>query len=85
MTTSISELRYKEVINVNNGIRYGYVSDLEVDLGSGQVKALLIPGRRKWLGLLGREADHRIPWPAVRRFGDDIILVDGTAEFLLSE
>ncbi len=76
METRIAELRYKEVISVEDGSRYGYVGDMEVDLESGQVKALIVPGRRRFFGLFGREEDKIIPWIAVRRFGEDIILVE---------
>ena len=76
METRIAELRYKEVISVEDGSRYGYVGDMEVDLESGQVKALIVPGKRRFFGLLGREEDKVIPWSSVRRFGEDIILVE---------
>ena len=76
METRIAELRYKEVISVEDGARYGYVGDMEVDLDTGQVRALVIPGRRRFFGLLGREEDKVIPWTSVRRFGEDIILVE---------
>ena len=76
METRIAELRYKEVISVEDGSRYGYVGDMEVDLESGQVRALVVPGRRRFFGLLGREEDKVIPWRAVKRFGEDIILVE---------
>ena len=76
METRIAELRYKEVISVEDGTRYGYVGDMEVDLESGQVRALVVPGRRRFFGLLGREEDKVIPWSAVKRFGEDIILVE---------
>ena len=49
---------------------------MEVDLESGQVRALVVPGRRRLFGLLGREEDRYIPWSSVRRFGEDIILVE---------
>ena len=62
MDTRIAELRYKEVISVEDGTRYGYVGDMEVDLDSGQVRALVVPGRRRFFGLLGREEDKVIPW-----------------------
>ena len=75
MDTRIAELRYKEVISVEDGTRYGYVGDMEVDLESGQVRALVVPGRRRFFGLLGREEDKYIPWDAISRFGEDIILV----------
>ena len=77
MECRISELRYKEIINVQDGSRYGYVGDVEVDLDSGQVLALVVPGRLRLFGLLGREADVVVPWESVKRFGEDIILVDG--------
>ena len=76
MDTRIAELRYKEVISVEDGTRYGYVGDMEVDLESGQVRALVVPGRRRFFGLLGREEDKVIPWSAVKRLGEDIILVE---------
>lgn len=78
METRIAELRYKEIISVENGSRYGYVGDMEVDLETGQVRALVVPGRRRFFGLLGREEDKIIPWSSVRRFGEDIILVESS-------
>ena len=76
MECRVSELRYKEIINVSDGSRYGWVGDVEVDLDSGQVRALVVPGRLRLLGLLGREEDRVFPWEAVRRFGADTILVE---------
>ena len=76
MESSLAELRWKEVIGLGDGSRFGYVEDMEVDLESDQIRALVVPGRRRLFGLLGREADRYIPWSAVRRFGEDIILVE---------
>ena len=76
MECRVSELRYKEIINMSDGSRYGWVGDVEVDLDSGQVRALVVPGRLRLFGLLGREEDRVFPWEAVRRFGADTILVE---------
>ena len=76
MEFRIGELCRKEVIDVMDGSRYGYVGDAEIDLETGQVRALVVPGRRRFFGLLGREEDKVIPWSAVKRFGEDIILVE---------
>ena len=76
MECRVSELRYKEIINVSDGSRYGWVGDVEGDLDSGQVRALVVPGRLRLFGLLGREEDRVFPWDAVRRFGADTILVE---------
>ena len=77
MDSRIGDLRYKEVINVTDGSRYGYVGDAEIDLETGQIRALIVPGRLRFFGLLGRENERVFPWSAVRRFGEDIILVEG--------
>ncbi len=77
MENRVSELRCKEIIDIRNGSRFGYVGDAEVDLESGQVTALIVPGRLRLFGLLGREEDVVFPWASVRRFGADTILVEG--------
>ena len=77
MEGKISELRYKEIIDVADGCRYGYPQDVAVELMTGSVTALIVAGRPRLFGLLGREEDRLIPWANVRQVGEDIILVDG--------
>lgn len=72
----MAEPRDKEIINISDGCRFGYVGDVELDLETGKVKALVVPGRLRFFGLLGREEDYVFPWECVRRFGEDIILVE---------
>ena len=76
METRIADLKYKEVINVEDGSRYGYVGDVAFNPENGQIRALIVPGRLRLFGLLGREEDVVIPWESVRRFGEDLILVE---------
>lgn len=71
----ILDLSYKEVIDLGSGQRLGYVRDAEIDPETGKVTALVIPGRLKWLGLLGREPETVIPWERIHRLGEDIIFV----------
>ena len=77
MTNRFQELRDKEVIHVCEGTRLGYVNDLVVDICTGRVTALIVPGPCRFLGLFGREDDYVIPWGCCKRIGDDLILVDG--------
>lgn len=84
MDVRLGDLRYKEVINVSDGTRYGYVGDVELDVETGQVRAIVVPGRLRLLGLLGREEERVFPWQAVRRFGEDIILVEREGPHLSS-
>ena len=76
MESTISELRDKEVIDISGGSRFGYVGDVEVDLETGEVPQLIVPGRLRLFGLLGRWEDAVFPWSSVRRIGADTILVD---------
>lgn len=71
----IAEMRCKEVINLCDGCRLGYVGDVEVEIPCGRVRAIVVPGRCRLFGLLGREEDAVIPWEQIEKIGDDIILV----------
>ena len=72
----LAELRCREVICVCDGSRLGYVSDVEVALPQGRICALVVPGKGKFWGLWGCGEEYVIPWSAVCRVGDDIVLVD---------
>ena len=76
MLCRFSDFRYKEVINVKTGNRLGYVCDAEFTSPEGRITALIIPGRARYMGLLGREDDYILPWECISRVGDDIILVE---------
>jgi YlmC/YmxH family sporulation protein len=80
MINRFSELKNKEVIHICEGSRLGYISDLAIELESGRILSIILPGRCKFLGLFGREDDYVIPWCCIRKIGEDIILVDGSAE-----
>ncbi len=77
MLCRISELQYKEIVDIADGTRYGFLNDVEVDGERGTIEALVVSGQRRLLGLLGRDPDVAFPWSAVKRIGADIILVDG--------
>ena len=73
--TTVNALRDKEVVSVCDGRRLGYVCDLAIDLKSGRIISLIIPGDLKYFGFK-REESCVIPWCAITRIGDDIILVN---------
>lgn len=76
MRIRLLELKMREVINVCTGLRLGYVDDVIINIDSGQILALVVPGRCRFFGLFGREDDYVIPWECIKKIGDDIILVE---------
>ncbi|MCD8144219.1 MAG: YlmC/YmxH family sporulation protein [Oscillospiraceae bacterium] len=80
MESRLEELRDKEVISITDGTRFGYVGDLVIDLDSGQVRRIVVPGPARFFGLFGRGEDAVFRWESVRRFGSDIVLVEGEPE-----
>ena len=72
----IRDFRCKEVINVCDGCRLGYVSDLDVIVPEGRVAAIIVYGPGRFFGLFGRGEEYYIPWECIQRIGDDIILID---------
>lgn len=71
-----SELKCREVINVNSGERYGNVCDLAFDACSGQVQAIVVPGGSKLFGLLKSREGMMIPFSKIKKLGEDVILVE---------
>ena len=76
MLARISDLRLREVINVTDGRRLGYIDDLEIDVATGQVTALILPARARLFHLFPRNEELVIPWSQLRRIGTDVILVE---------
>ena len=71
-----SQLRCKEVVNISDGNRLGYISDMDIDVSCGRILTVIVPGPGKILGLFWSEYDYVIPWSCIRQIGDDIVLVD---------
>lgn len=68
-------MRNKEVINIKDGTRIGCVDDIEVDTSCAKLVSIIVFGRLKFFGLLGREDDIVIKWCDIEVIGEDTILV----------
>ena len=75
----ISDLENRDVININDGRRMGNVVDLELDLESGRIKAIVVPGTQRLLGLWGKHEEMVIEWDKIKKIGADVILVEVTS------
>ena len=70
------DFKHKEVININDGRRLGFVQDVTADLETGVITAIIVPGNTKLLNLFAGNNDIVIPWSQIKCIGEDIILVE---------
>ncbi len=72
----ISELKNRDVVNINDGRRLGVVGDLDVDLEKGIVNSIIIPVHKGFLFKFSAPKEYIISWQKIVKLGIDTILVD---------
>lgn len=70
------DFKHKEVINITDGKRLGFVQDVTANLKTGTITSIIVPGSNKILNLFSSDNDIVIPWENVKCIGDDLILVE---------
>ena len=70
------DFKHKEVINIKDGRRLGYVQDVCADLGTGVITSIIVPGSNKFINIFSSNNDIVIPWQDIKCIGDDLILVE---------
>lgn len=75
----ISDLRMRDIVNIEDGRRLGFLKDVDIDLEKGKVRALVLPGlSRGWSWFGPRSDDIVIPWERIKKIGVDVILIDSS-------
>ncbi len=72
----LSEMKDKEVISIRSCKKLGYIADLEIDICTGCVKDIIVPGKRSICNLFGADNECIIHFCQIKQIGPDIILVD---------
>lgn len=72
----LSEIEGRDVINISDGRLLGNIGDVELDVNTGRIEAVIVPGPGRVLGLFGQKSEFRIPWQNIKKIGPDVILVD---------
>jgi YlmC/YmxH family sporulation protein len=70
-----TSLRDKDVINICDGKRLGFVSDMEIDPSCGKICAIIVLFDCRLLGF-GKCEELVIPWEKICCFGKDAVLVN---------
>jgi len=77
MSCRYQDLRNKEVINVCDGRRLGCICDVIINVCTCSIEAIVVPGGCGGiLGWFNFGKEIVIPWCRIKKFGDDVVLVD---------
>ncbi len=71
----ISEFQIKDVVNVADGKKLGNIGDIDINLSTGKIDAIVIAGNGRVFGFFGKEEEITIPWKNILKIGHDVILV----------
>ncbi|MFZ5944126.1 MAG: YlmC/YmxH family sporulation protein [Bacillota bacterium] len=76
MLAKVSDLQEREIINVIDGRRLGPIKDIDIDVETGRITALILPGASRFLNIFNKKEDYIVPWEKIIRIGIDVILVE---------
>ena len=76
MSTKISDLLERQIVNIADGKCLGNVKDIELNLKRSMIQTLILPGPGGLRGILQNQGELRIPWQNVVRIGIDVVLID---------
>ena len=67
------DFKHKEVINISDGKRLGFVQDVTADFKTGTIIDIIVPGNTK---IFSSKEELVIPWSSIKTIGEDVILVE---------
>ena len=70
------DFKHKEVINITDAKRLGYVQDVTADLKTGVITSIIVPGNNKIFNIFNSNNEIVIPWEKIKCIGEEIILVE---------
>jgi YlmC/YmxH family sporulation protein len=77
MELSYSELRKREVININDGKSLGFITDITLSFPRGTLVGITVPEHKtNWLCRLFNKTEVFIGVESILKIGNDVILVD---------
>ena len=62
-------------MQLEQGVCLGRADDLAFDPATARLRSLILLGRPRLFGLLGREENLTIPWQEIETIGTDAVLV----------
>lgn len=73
----LSELNGKEIVNLYNGERLGFIEncDLIINEEDGKIVYLSVPQQSPFI-LFGERNYKKIEWKSIKKIGSDLIIID---------
>ncbi len=77
MRVRYKDISGKEIVDITDGVRLGVLgqTDIHIHINSGQIESFIIPNY-KWLGLKKEGIVTKIPWKAIKKIGEDMIMIE---------
>lgn len=72
----LSQLRQMEVIDICEGRRLGFISDIIFDDDIKEIEYIVIPPQSSMLSLFRKKDEIFVKWNSIKTIGIDIILVN---------
>lgn len=60
------DFKHKEVINIKDGKRLGFVQDVCANLENGSITSIIVPGNNKIMNIFSNANDIVIPWQNIK-------------------
>ena len=77
MELTYSQLKKRDVVNINDGKSFGKMVDINISFPSGKVVGIIVPGNKKSCPIrLFSKNEIYIPESKIIKIGNDVILVD---------
>lgn len=81
----VSDIMDKEIINVKNGKRMGFITDIDMDINEGKVISFSISGDSGRSFFSRGYEEQSISWNDILKIGCDTIIVNIGSELNLDE
>ncbi|MCD7732554.1 MAG: YlmC/YmxH family sporulation protein [Oscillospiraceae bacterium] len=75
MKCTLTELKHKEIIETKTGTMLGKISDIEINTDDASVVSVIVYGRPRFFGILGRDSDMIIRYSDIDLVGRDAVLI----------
>ena len=79
MNCLIDQLQNKDVISIENGCKIGFVTDVEADVCSGRISAIIVSPNQQSFSFR-RPEGFRVDWCDIVVVGEETILVKNATQ-----